>query len=90
MTKQQAAIIKKVVKAVGNFTVYFNSKTGELRYTVAQWNDGSEGDHEEREKKNILTILNALTEAGYRPKYRKAFKRYQGFINCRYIIFTEI
>ncbi len=92
MTKEQANEIKKIVKSIGNFTVYFNSKKGELRYTVAEWYEGhgysgSETNHEERERKNIVKILNALSENGMRPKYRKDFKRYQGFINCSYIVF---
>ncbi len=92
MTKQQANEIKKAVKEETglNFTVYFNSKKGELRYTVSEWQDDIEGAEErgiERAKRNILTILDALTKRDMRPKYHNDFKRYQGFINCRYIVF---
>lgn len=88
MTKEQATAIKKIVKEeAGNYTVYFDSKKGELRYTVAQWYDESKSDHDALERKNILAILAALTKHGLRPKYHKAARRYQGFINCRYIIF---
>ncbi len=95
MTKQQAAEIKKVIKPLGNFTVYFNGKKGELRYQVGGWYEGhgctpteeEKARRLEAEKQNILMILNALTEAGLRPKYHRDEKRYQGFINCRYIVF---
>ena len=88
MTKEQAKEIKKVVKEdVGNFTVYFDSKKGELRFTVAQVQDGSKTDINELERINMLDILNALAARGMRPKYHKATRRYQGFINCRYIVF---
>lgn len=92
MTKQEATAIKKAVKEETglNFTVYFNSKKGELRYTVCEWQDDS-GESAEarkaREEKNILGILNALTKRGLRSKYHRDSKRYQGFINCQYIIF---
>ena len=92
MTKQEATAIKKAVKEETglNFTVYFNSKKGELRYTVCEWQDDS-GESAEarkaREEKNIFGILNALTKRGLRPKYHRDSKRYQGFINCQYIIF---
>lgn len=89
MTKELAKEIKNIIKEeCGNYTVYFDSKKGELRYTVAQWTDGSSRNPDELEQRNILEILNALTTHGLRPSYRKATKRYQGFINCRYIIFT--
>lgn len=88
MTKQQANEIKKIVKEeCGNYTVYFDSKKGELRYTVLQWYDGSKSDHDALERNNILEILAALTKHGFRPKYHKAARRYQGFINCKYIVF---
>ena len=88
MTKQESVTIKKIVKEeVGKYTVYFDSKKGELRYTVAEWYDYSKCDPDALEKQNILKILAALTKHGLRPKYHKAFRRYQGFINCRYIIF---
>lgn len=88
MTKEQAKTIKKIVKEeAGNYTVYFDSKNGELRYTVAQWYGESKSDHDTIERNNILEILDALTKHGLRPKYHKAARRYQGFINCRYIVF---
>lgn len=88
MTKEQANQIKKIIKSeVGNFTVYFNSKKGELRYTVAEWYDYSKSDYKKLGDKNTLEILNALESHGLMPKYRNDFKRYQGFINCRYIVF---
>lgn len=87
MTKQQANEIKKCIKPLGNYTVYFNSKKGELRYTVAQWQDGQKCDADALEKKNTIAILNALTAAGLRPSYKKAYCKYQGFINYSYIVF---
>ena len=87
MTKEQANAIKKIIKANWNFTVYFNSKKGELRYTTAEWADGNSDGHEELDKKNTIKILNALEQNGMRPKYRKERKRYQGFINCSYVVF---
>ena len=87
MTKEQASAIKKVVKSeVGDFTVYFNSKKGELRITVHQWQDGC-NRNPEREWQNILDILNALTNNGIRAKWRRSFKRYQGYLNCSYMVF---
>lgn len=87
MTKEQANAIKKVVKSeVGDFTVYFNSKKGELRITVHQWQDGG-NRNVERERQNILDILNALTNNGIRAKWRRSYKRYQGFLNCSYMVF---
>jgi len=88
MTKEIAKEVKKIIKEeVGDYTVYFDSKKGELRYTVAQYNDGSTCNPDELEQRNILEILNALTAHGMMPRFRKASRRYQGFINCRYIIF---
>lgn len=88
MTTQQANEIKKIVKEeCRNYTVYFDSKKGELRYTVAQWIDGSESDHDATERNNTIKILSALTRHELRPKYHKATRRYQGFINCKYIVF---
>ena len=88
MTKKQAAEIKKIVKSeCGNYTVYFDSKKGELRFTIVQYYDGSTRDNDAVEKDAILEILGALTRNGLRPKYRRDSRRYQGFINCRYIIF---
>lgn len=89
MTKELAKEVKKIIKdEVGDYTVYFDSKKGELRYTVAQWQDGSSCKPDELEQRNILEILNALTAHGLRPSYRKVSRRYQGFINRRYIVFT--
>lgn len=89
MTKELANEIKKIVRAeCGDYTVYFNSKKGELRYTVAQWYDGTKSDVAELEKRNVLEILDSLTNHGMRPAYKRGFKRYQGFINCAYLIFT--
>lgn len=51
MTREQANNIKSAIKEAGNYTVYFNSKKGELRYTVAKWQDGCKCDHEELERK---------------------------------------
>lgn len=92
MTAVEAKEIKKIIKEeVGKFTVYFNSKKGELRITVVEWQDGCSRKFfdgiDDLEKEKILNILNALTKHGKRPKYHKEFKRYQGFINCRYIVF---
>lgn len=88
MTKDQANEIKRIIKKeIGDYTVYFDSKKGELRFTVAQWQDGCKCDPDELESKNILKILGALTSHDMRPKYHKAARRYQGFINCRYIVF---
>lgn len=88
MTKDQANAVKKVVKKeVGNFTFYYNSKAEELRITVAQWPDGCTADVKALEERNILNILSALTRNDLRPRYERASKRYQGFINCRYLIF---
>ena len=94
MTKEQATEIKKAIKHIGNFTVYFNSKKGELRYTVCEWYEGHGYDLTEakraeikaREQRNIMDILTALRNNGLIPDYRTDFKRYQGFINCRYLI----
>lgn len=89
MTKQEASEIKTIIKKeVGNFTVYFDSKKGELRFTVCQFYDGYDiAKADALENKNILEILNALTNNGKRPPYHKTSRRYQGFINCRYIVF---
>lgn len=90
MTKQEASRIKKIIKEfAGNYTVYFNSKKGELRVTVAQYQDNTcePMTADALEVRNTCKILNALSNNGMRPKYKKDSKRYQGFINCRYIVF---
>ena len=90
MTKQEATKIKKVIKEqAGNYTVYFNSKKEELRITVAQYQDDTcePKTADVLEQRNICKILNVLSDNGMRPKYKKESKKYQGFINCRYIVF---
>lgn len=89
MTKEQANKIKKIVKKeCGDFTVYFNSKKGELRYTAAQWYDDSGSDHDALFNKNVKKIFDALTKNGVPvPNHKEAYRRYQGFINCLYIVF---
>lgn len=89
MEKNQANNIKKVIKSVGNYMVYFDGKKGELRVRVAQYNVNiTEIETADLlEVRNICKILSALSDSGMRPKYRRDRKRYQGFLECRYIVF---
>lgn len=86
MTKQQAEEIKKILNK--KYQVYFNSKKGELRVCFICWNTGFLGKLDENNvTKSALAILRTLTENGLRPKYRLDKKMYQGFLDCRYLVF---
>ena len=91
MTKEQANDIKKIINSDGiRWTTYFNSKNNELRVTIAEWCDCDEEDKERIEffKRNqYAKVLNKISANGIRPKFRTETKRYQGFINCFYIVF---
>ena len=88
MTKQEANTIKKVVRQSGiRLPVYYDSKKLELRYMVAQWYDGQGEANGADEKERVLELLNAVSHAGFRPKFRRSYLKYQGFINNAYLIF---
>lgn len=87
MTKQQANEIKKVLGKTYGY--YYNSKKNELRVEYACWNQSFLGKLDENKvKEGALAILRKLNESGLRPKYRLEKKMYQGFLDCRYVVFA--
>lgn len=81
MTKQEATEIKKAIKG---FTVYFQSKTGNLRVRAYTYTSNYD---KETEQKRIVELLNRVSESGYRPKYEIEHRTYQGFIHDTDIVF---
>ena len=89
MTKTKADEIKKIIKTVGGYTVYYNSKKEELRVMVAEYSIEMTTDERgiKAANANTIKILSALSKNGLRPEYKKDVKTYQGFLRTRYIVF---
>lgn len=83
MTKQEANEIKKGLK--GDYTVYFQSKTGKLR--VRAYTYCNNNYDKDIEQKNIIKLLNRVSADGHRPIYEIEHKTYQGFIHDTCIVF---
>lgn len=83
MTKEQATELKKDIKKVGKYPVYFSSKSGELSVRVYTYiNDNY---YPQEEEKCITDLMDNLsTEARWFIKHRT----YQGFIHDTCIIFS--
>lgn len=83
MTKADATELKKQIKKVGNYSVYFASKTGELSVRVYSYiNDKYDP---EAEAMCIDELRNGIiTDAEWIIKHRT----YQGFIHDTCIIFS--
>ena len=89
MTKAEANKVKKLLKTIGNYKVYYNSQKEELRVMVAECNLDrvTITTAMELANTNTIKILSLLTKSGLRPKYKKAEKLYQGYIKTHYIVF---
>lgn len=82
MTKQEATEIKKAFK--GDYSVYFQSKTGKLRVRVYTYYKDYDKEYEQ---KKIVELLNKVSASGHRPKYEIDHKTYQGFIHDTFVVF---
>ena len=88
MTKQQANEIKKIINSDGMcWTTYYSSKKNELRVMIAEWCDGTTTDVEKFKREQYTKLMNTISSNGIRPKFRTETKRYQGFVNCFYVVF---
>ena len=88
MTREQAERIKGIIKHEP-VTTYYNGKKQELRVRVFKITDGGKElipDWQKREASRTCKVLTRIQETT-RPKFRIERKRYQGFINCTYIVF---
>ena len=90
MTKEQANEIKKVINSETRWTTYYNSNKQELRVLVCECTDEYKANFQKASIKNSAKVLTALSKSGMRPKYRTETKRYQGFINCFYLVFEQM
>ena len=88
MEKAKANEIKRIINSGGkHYTTYYSAKKNELRVTIAEWMDGTTTDIEEFKRKKYAELLNTISSKEIRPKFRTETKRYQGFLNCFYIVF---
>ncbi len=84
--------IKKIINQDKHYKTYYKSNTEELRVMVYQFDDDGSNIYsgnkytESKEKESIIKLLNKLSSNGLRPKYKIEHKKYQGFINCTYVI----
>lgn len=88
MEKAQANEIKKLINSGGkHYTTYYSTKKNELRVTIAEWMDGTTTDIEKFKSEKYAELLNTISSNGIRPKFRQERKKYQGFLNCFYVVF---
>lgn len=89
MTKEIANKIKKLIKSnlSGTYTFYYQTRTEQLRVSTITKNLSRNAVDTEEEQRICIAILNLLTENGLRPKYYIDKKIYQGYLDCRYIVF---
>ena len=86
MTRQTANEIKKFINTEKHYQTYYNSKSEVSRVLVNQYYDGR-AEQAAETKKRIQEVLVKLQNNGLRPRFEIEHKRYQGFINCIYLIF---
>ena len=89
MTKKEAKIIKDIIRDdlinVDHYRVYYQQEKEELRVRVYTYYPGKYNDKEEKER--IVKLLNKISCAGYRPRYKIDRKIYQGFILDTFVVF---
>ena len=89
MTKEEAKAIKEIIRddliKVDHYRVYYQSIKEELRVRVYTYYPGHYNAIEEQ--KRITKLLNKISCAGYRPRYKIDHKIYQGFILDTFVVF---
>lgn len=88
MEKAQANELKRIINSgEKHYTTYYSTKKNELRVTIAEWVDGTTTDIEKFKREQYAKLLNSVSLNGIRPKFRTETKKYQGFLNCFYVVF---
>ena len=89
MTKEQAKVIKDIIRDdlinVDHYRVYYQSSKEELRVRVYTYYPGRYNGKEEKDR--IVKLLDKISSAGYRPRYKIDHKTYQGFILDTFVVF---
>ncbi len=78
---------KRILKASGSYSYYYDKKSEEFRVCIAKFKDSTSEESKRKEEALVIGVLNELTANGLRPKFRRESKLYQGFLDCKYIIF---
>lgn len=88
MTREQVKRIKEAINVKERgWKTRFDSKTGEFSITLSVYVDGHEKEGQAKAHSNIISITQALTVYGMRPRFRIKTRRYQGFLNHVVMVF---